>query len=64
MLQLFFYFGDLDLRKKRVMGKLSKTILLLSLFSLAGIAVFIVAWDMSPYVKKVERILPDERFPK
>ncbi len=46
------------------MRKLSKTVLVLTLITLSGIAVFLATWDMSPSLKKVERVLPDARFPK
>jgi hypothetical protein len=36
----------------------------MALFVFSGIAILLATWDMSPSVKKVERILPDELFPK
>jgi len=46
------------------MKKVSKAVLFLVILTLAGGATFLATWDIPPPVKKVERVLPDERFPR
>jgi len=42
----------------------SRLIFLLVFLALVGGGAFLVTWDIPPPVKKVERILPDDRFPR
>ncbi len=46
------------------MKKLLKAVLFLAFLSLAGGAAFLATWDIPPPVQKVERVLPDDRFPR
>ncbi len=46
------------------MKKVSRVVLLLVIVTIAGTAVFLSTWDIPPPVKKVERVLPDDRFPR
>ena len=46
------------------MKKVSRVVLLLVIVTIAGAAVFLATWDIPPPVKKVERVLPDDRFPR
>ena len=46
------------------MKKVSRVVLLLVIVAIAGTAVFLATWDITPPVRKVERVLPDDRFPR
>ena len=46
------------------MRKVSRVVLMLVIVIIAGTAVFLATWDIPPPVKKVERVLPDDRFPR
>ena len=46
------------------MKKVSRVVLLLVIVAIASTAVFLATWDIPPPVKKVERVLPDDRFPR
>ncbi len=46
------------------MKNISRLVFILVILSLAGGATFLVTWDIPPPVKKVERVLPDDRFPR
>jgi hypothetical protein len=46
------------------MRKISKAVLILAFLSLVGGAAFLATWDIPPPVKQVERVLPDDRFPR
>ncbi len=46
------------------MKKVSRVVLLLVIVTIAGTAVFLATWDIPAPVKKVERVLPDDRFPR
>jgi len=35
-----------------------------SFVALALVAVFIVTWDIPPPMQQVEKVIPDERFPR
>lgn len=46
------------------MRRVSRAVFVLVILTLAGSATFLATWDIPPPVKKVERILPDDRFPR
>ena len=46
------------------MKNISRAVLILAFLSLAGGAAFLATWDIPPPVQKVERVLPDDRFPR
>ena len=46
------------------MKNVSRAVLFLAFLCLAGGAVFLATWDIPPPVQKVERVLPDDRFPR
>ncbi len=46
------------------MKNISRFVFVLVILSLAGGAMFLATWDIPPPVKKVERVLPDDRFPR
>jgi len=46
------------------MKNVSRAVFLLVVLTLVGGATFLVTWDIPPPVKKVERVLPDDRFPR
>jgi len=46
------------------MKNISRAVFVLVVLSLAGGATFLVTWDIPAPVKKVERVLPDDRFPR
>jgi len=46
------------------MKNVSRVVFLLVVLSLAGGAAFLATWDIPAPVKKVERVLPDDRFPR
>ena len=35
-----------------------------SIVALALVAMFVVTWDMPPPTQQVEKVIPDERFPR
>ncbi len=46
------------------MKNISRLVFLLVVVSVVGGGVFLATWDIPPPVKKVERTLPDDRFPR
>ena len=46
------------------MSKALYIALAIVLLALVGGAAFLAAWDIPPPSKSVERVLPDERFPR
>jgi len=46
------------------MRNISRAVLVLVVLSLVGGATFLVTWDIPAPVTKVERVLPDDRFPR
>jgi hypothetical protein len=46
------------------MRNVSRAVFLLVVVTLAGGAAFLATWDIPAPVKKVERVLPDDRFPR
>jgi len=46
------------------MKNVSRAVLFLVFMCLAGGAAFLATWDIPPLVQKVERVLPDDRFPR
>jgi len=46
------------------MRNISRAVFLLVVITLGGGAVFLATWDIPAPVKKVERVLPDDRFPR
>ncbi len=46
------------------MKNISRAVFILVILSLAGGMTFLSTWDIPPPVKKVERVLPDDRFPR
>lgn len=46
------------------MRSFSRVVFFLVVIALAGGAVFLATWDIPAPVKKVERVLPDDRFPR
>lgn len=46
------------------MRRVSRVVLLLVIVTIAGTAAFLATWDIPAPVKKVERVLPDDRFPR
>jgi hypothetical protein len=46
------------------MRSISRAVFFLVFLSLVGGAVFLATWDIPAPVKKVERVLPDDRFPR
>ena len=46
------------------MKNVSRIVLLLLLALIVGGAVFLVTWDIPPLVAKIEKVIPDERFPR
>ena len=46
------------------MKNISRLVFILVVMSVAGGAAFLATWDIPPPVKKVERVLPDDRFPR
>jgi hypothetical protein len=43
---------------------ISKLILFILLIVIIGLGVFVVNWKIPAPISKVERVLPDDRFPK
>lgn len=46
------------------MKMVSRVVFLLVIVAIAGTAVFLATWNVASPVKKVERVLPDDRFPR
>ncbi|MBI1985278.1 MAG: hypothetical protein HYZ04_02410 [Rhodospirillales bacterium] len=46
------------------MRNVSRVVFLLVVIMLGGGAVFLATWDIPAPVNKVERVLPDDRFPR
>lgn len=46
------------------MRNISRVVFLLVVIMLGGGAVFLATWDIPAPVNKVERVLPDDRFPR
>ena len=46
------------------MQKISKIVLLVILIVLAAGAVFLATWDIPAPVATIEKVIPDERFPR
>ena len=46
------------------MRSLSKIVLLLLLVIFVGGAVFLAAWDIPAPIAKIEKVIPDDRFPR
>jgi hypothetical protein len=46
------------------MRSFSRAVFFLVVITVAGGAVFLATWDIPAPVKKVERVLPDDRFPR
>ncbi len=46
------------------MKNISRVVFVLVVLMLVGGGVFLATWDIPPPVKKVEKVLPDDRFPR
>lgn len=46
------------------MGKLTGLILLLIIVALGGGAAFLVTWEIPAPISNVEKVLPDDKFPR
>ena len=46
------------------MRKLPQFIIVVTLVILAGVAVFLVTFDIPPPSSQVEKVIPDDRFPR
>jgi len=46
------------------MKNISRVVFVLVVLMLIGGGTFLATWDIPPPVKKVERVLPDDRFPR
>ena len=46
------------------MSKLSLTILVLILALIVGGAVFLLTWEIPPPTSNVEKVIPNDRFPR
>ena len=46
------------------MKSLSRLVVVVVLLVIVGAAVFLVAWDIPPPVAPVEKVLPEDRFPR
>jgi len=46
------------------MKRLSRFILLVVLFSVAGLGIFLATWDIPAPIASVEKEIPDARFPR
>lgn len=46
------------------MKNLSKVVLVILLALVVGAAVFVATWDIPAPVSTVEKVLPDDRFPR
>jgi hypothetical protein len=47
-----------------MMSTLNRILLVLVLVAVLGGGVFLVTWEIPPPTARVERILPDDRFPR
>lgn len=45
------------------MGSISKVILIVILLAVVGGGIFLVTWEIPAPTAKVERVLPNDRFP-
>jgi hypothetical protein len=46
------------------MSTINRVLLVLLLVLVLGGAVFLVTWDIPPPTARVERVLPDDQFPR
>jgi hypothetical protein len=46
------------------MSKVPYIVLIIMLLAVIGGAVFLATWDIPPPSERVEKVLPDERFPR
>ncbi len=46
------------------MGKLTIALVLLLLVAAAGGAAFLATWEIPPPISDVEKVLPNDKFPK
>lgn len=46
------------------MDKKQLAVISTSIVALALVAVFVVTWDIPPPTQQVEKVIPDERFPR
>jgi hypothetical protein len=46
------------------MSTINRVLLVLLLVLVLGGAMFLVTWDIPPPSEKVERVLPDDQFPR
>ena len=46
------------------MRSLTRLLVVVLLAVLVGAAIFLATWDIPPPVAPVEKVLPDERFPR
>ena len=55
---------DVRLGAKEIMKSVSTVVLLLLILALAGGGVFLATWEIPAPKAKVEKVIPDERFPR
>ena len=46
------------------MATINRLLLVLLLFTVLGGTVFLVTWDIPPPTARVERVVPDDTFPR
>ncbi len=46
------------------MKNVSRVLLIVAAVAIAGLAVFLATWDIPAPTSKVEKVIPDERFPR
>ncbi len=46
------------------MRKLSLFVVLIVLIAVAGGGVFLAAWEIPPPISKVEKVMPNDKFPR
>jgi len=46
------------------MKNISRLVFILVILMIAGGGVFLVTWDIPAPAQKIEKVLPDDRFPK
>jgi len=46
------------------MSKAHYIVLIITLLAVVGGTVFLATWDIPPPSERVEKVLPDERFPR
>lgn len=63
ILRRWFSPGALKDRREN-MGKLTITLVLLLLVAAAGGAAFLATWEIPPPISNVEKVLPNDKFPK